>query len=53
MSENGVICVVVIFDIVIVISQMFQKIEQHGKSMLGNGIGGVSGNISPRNPAFV
>ena len=36
MSENSVICVVVLFDIVIVISQMFQKIEQHGKSMLGN-----------------
>ena len=53
MSENGVVCVAVIFDIVIVIPQMFQKIKQHGKRMLSDRFCRYSGNISPCDFAFV
>ena len=51
MSKTGVIDIISIFYIIVIITQLFKKIEEHGKCMLGYCFGGISGNIAPGNAA--
>ena len=53
MCKYRVIGITVRFDIFIIVSQMFQQIEEHGKCMLRNGFRRITGNISPGDSALV
>ena len=52
MSENAVVDVPALFDIVVIISQILHQVEQDGKGMLCHRLCGVARDIAPFNPAF-
>ena len=52
-SKTGIIDIVSVFYIIVIITQLFKKIEKHGKCMLGYCFGGISGNIAPGNAAGI